>query len=130
MLDRLEFTGQFVLFGLAVLLMGMFTIRFWVQAAVEQGVINRTAGVTALYVDSFVSPLVHGMADGGRLGNEEAAALDQLVTRTPMASQVVSFKVWSPEGEVLYSPNPELIGQKFELSEDLRRAFPVKSYPG
>ena len=123
LLDRLGFTGQFVLFSLAVLVAGMLTIGFWVQSAVEQGVINRTAGITALYVDSFISPLVQDFPSRGRLTASEEAALDRLITRTPMASQVVAFKIWSPEGQILYSPNLQLIGRKFEVGEALRRAL-------
>lgn len=122
-LERLSFTGQFVLLSLAVLLMGMFTIGFWVQSAVEQAVIGRTAGVTALYMDSFVSPLVQGYTDQGELSASQRTELDRLITRTPLGSQIVSFKIWSPEGEILYSPNPELIGRQFEFGDDLMRAF-------
>jgi len=121
--DRFSFTGQFVVFSLAVLLMGMFIIGFWVQSAVEQAVISRTAGVTALYVDSFVSPLVQDLSERVELFAEQRNDLDRLITRTPFGSQVVSFKIWSPEGEILYSTNPELIGHRFGLEGDLRQAF-------
>jgi len=122
-LGRLNFTGQFVVFSLAVLLMGMFTIGFWVQSAVEQAVISRTAGVTALYMDSFVSPLVQDLPEQVELSASQRSDLDRLITRTPLGSQVVSFKIWSPEGEILYSPNSELIGRRFEPGVDLQRAF-------
>ena len=122
-LDRLNFTGQFVVFSLAVLLMGMFTIGFWVQSAVEQAVISRTGGVTALYMDSFVSPLVQELPVQVELSAAQRSELDRLITRTPLGSQVVSFKIWSPEGEVLYSTNPELIGRRFESGDELQRAF-------
>ena len=122
-LDKLSFTGQFVVFSLAVLLMGMFIIGFRVQSAVEQAVISRTAGVTALYMDSFVSPLVQDLPEQVELSAGQRSDLDQLITRTPIGSQVVSFKIWSPEGEILYSTNPELIGRTFEPGEDLQRAL-------
>jgi signal transduction histidine kinase len=123
MLDRLSFTAQFVVFSLAVLLVGMFTIGFWVQSAVEEAVISRTAGVTALYMDSFVSPLVQGLPEDTALSVDQRADLDRLITGTPLGSQAVAFKIWSPEGEIIYSTNSELIGRRFELSDELRRAF-------
>lgn len=123
MVERLSFTGQFVVFSLAVLLMGMATIGFWVQSAVEQAVISRTAGVTALYMDSFVGPLVQDLPEQAAFSSAQRSDLDRLITHTPLGSQVVSFKIWSPEGEILYSPNPALIGRRFDPSDDLQRAF-------
>jgi signal transduction histidine kinase len=123
LLERLSFTGQFVVFSLAVLLLGMFTIGYWVQSAVEQAVISRTAGVTALYMDSFVSPLVQDLQEQEGLTAAQRTDLDRLITRTPLGSQVVSFKIWSPEGVILYSTNPELIGRRFESGDDLEQAF-------
>jgi len=122
-LDRLSFAGQFVVLSLAILTIGMLTIGLWVQSAIEQVVINRTAGVTALYVDSFVSPLVQELPGRGELSATERADLDRLITRTPLGSQVVSFKIWSRGGEILYSPNPELVGRTFEMSDELQQAF-------
>ena len=122
-LDKLSFTGQFVVFSLAVLLIGMLTIGLWVSSAVEQAVINRTAGVTALYVDSFVSPLVQNLPVRGELSTSERAKLERLISRTPLGSQIVSFKVWSPEGEILYSSNPEVVGRIFKMDDRLQRAL-------
>ena len=122
-LDRLSFAGQFVVLSFVILTFGMLTIGLWVQSAVEQVVINRTAGVTALYVDSFVSPLVQELPERGELSPTDRADLDRLITRTPLGSQIVSFKIWSPGGEILYSPNPELVGRTFEISDALQRAF-------
>ena len=67
MLERLSFTRQFVVLSFVILVGGMVTIGIWVSSAVEQAVVNRTAGVTALYVDSFVGPLVQGISEGGEL---------------------------------------------------------------
>lgn len=122
-LDRLSLNGQFVLFSLVVLLTGMFAIGFWVQAAVEDAVVSRTAGVTALYMDSFVSPLVQDLPEHAELSLQQRTDLDRLITRTPLGAHVVAFKIWSPEGEIVYSTNSELIGRQFEVSGELRRAF-------
>ena len=107
-LGRMSFAGQFLVLSLVILVGGMLTIGLWVQSAVEQAVINRTAGVTALYVDSFVGPIVQATPDG-TLTADDQNRLDQLITHTALGSQIVSFKIWSPEGEILYSPNPELV---------------------
>jgi signal transduction histidine kinase len=40
-----------------------------------------------------------------------------------LGREIVAFKVWSPDGFVLYSPNEELIGSKFRIDEHLEMAF-------
>jgi len=123
MLERLSFTWQFVVLSFVILAGGMVTIGIWISSAVEQAVVNRTAGVTALYVDSFVSPLVQGLSEQGELSPAERADLDRLIVGTPLGEQVVSFKVWSPKGEIIYSPNPEQIGRTFAVDGHLLEAF-------
>jgi len=79
--------------------------------------------VTALYVDSFVSPLVQPTASTGTVSDVQRGELDDLLGRTPLGTQVVSFKIWAPDGEVLYSPNQELIGRSFAVDYHLESAF-------
>ncbi len=123
LLERLSFTKQFVVLSFAILVLGMVTIGIWVSSAVEQAVVNRTAGVTALYVDSFVSPVVQDLSEQGALSPAQRSDLDQLLTGTPLGEQIVAFKIWSPDGEIIYSPNPELIGRTFALDGHLLEAF-------
>jgi len=118
---KLSFAGQFLVLSLVILVGGMLTIGLWVQSAVEEAVVNRTSGVTALYVDSFVGPIVQ--ASPGDLSTDDKRRLDQLISHTALGSQIVSFKIWSPDGEILYSPNPELVGRTFEVEEHLGRAL-------
>ncbi len=122
-IDRLTFAGQFLLFGLGILLMGMVTIGLWLQSSVKEAVIDRTAGMAALYVDSLVSPLIQNTQPGGALSSAARAELDRLMESTSLDSQVVTVKIWSPTGEILYSPNPDLIGRTFDVQENLGRAL-------
>jgi len=123
MLERFSFTWQFIVLSFVILVGGMVTIGIWISSAVEQAVVNRTAGVTALYVDSFVSPLVQGLSEGGELSPAQRAELGRLITGTSLGEHAVSFKVWSPQGEIIYSPNPELIGRTFAVDGHLKEAL-------
>jgi signal transduction histidine kinase len=123
LLSRLSFAQQFLLLSLLVLVGGMLVIGLVVQSAIEQAVTRRTAGVTALYVDSFVSPLVQPTASTGTVSDVQRGELDDLLGRTPLGTQVVSFKIWAPDGEVLYSPNQDLIGRRFAVDHHLESAF-------
>jgi len=121
--DRLTFAGQFLLFGLAILLMGMVTIGLWMQSNVKEAVVDRTAGMAALYVDNFVSPLIQDSSSDGSLSTTATDELDLLVESTSLDPEVVSVKIWSPDGVILYSPNADLIGRAFDVEEELHRAF-------
>jgi hypothetical protein len=121
--SKMSFTGQFLVFSLVILIAGMSVIGLWVQREIEEAVTTRTAGVTALYVDSFIGPHLQEFGAGRQFSAEDVAELDRLLLETPLGSQVVSFKLWTADGTVLYSPNPTLVGQTFEPEGDLVDAF-------
>lgn len=122
-LGRLSLARQFLLASLLILLTGMVVIGTWVGRQIEIGVANRTAAVTALYVDSFVAPHLQGLAQTDRLDSEHLASLGTLLTRTPLGQRIVAFKVWGADGTILYSTNPALIGRQFPITPALAQAF-------
>ena len=75
MFARLSLAHQFLLVSLAILLTGMFVIGTWVGEEIENGVINRTGAITALYVDSFVSPHLQDVARTHELGPEHPSGI-------------------------------------------------------
>ena len=121
--SRITLARQFLLVSFLILLAGMIVIGLWVGRQIENGVINRTAGVTALYVDSFIAPHAQAFARSDRLVDEQLRALDALLSDTPLGKRIVAFKIWGPDGRVLYSNNPALIGRKFPLQRNLAAAF-------
>jgi signal transduction histidine kinase len=120
---RVSLARQFLLANLAILVAGTVLAGAWLGQQIEQGVLDRTAAITALYVASAVTPHLESLAHQAHLGPADMAALDSLVTDTPLGQRVVAFKVWSPDGEVLYSPHRELVGQRFEHEHGLARAL-------
>ncbi len=110
---------QFLLVSLGILLIGMALIGMWVSRQIESGVLNRTAAITALYVDSFVSPYLQGLSDDPILTEVEMGELDQLIRETPLGQEIVSFKVWSSDGRILYSPERALVGLSFGVDSEL-----------
>jgi signal transduction histidine kinase len=121
--SRFSLARQFLMASMLILLGGMVVIGIWVGRQIELGVINRTAAVTSLFVDSFISPQVQELADGDQLPAKRISALDRLLLETSLGKEIVAFKVWSPEGVILYSPNQSLIGQSFEFGDQLVQAF-------
>jgi signal transduction histidine kinase len=114
---------QFLVISLIILVAGMLFIGAWVGQEIEQTVLNRTAAITSLYVDSFVSPHLQSLQDSDRLSSNELAELGRLLFETSLGQQIVSFKIWSSEGQILYNPAQEQIGRLYGVGDDLAEAL-------
>lgn len=110
---RLSLVQQVLAGGAIILLAGMLLVGAWVANEIESGVVKRAGLVTALYVDSFVSPLLQSLAGGGALREIDRDDLDGLLSATPLGRQIVLIKVWKPDGVVVYSNDRTLIGRRF-----------------
>jgi two-component system NarL family sensor kinase len=51
------------------------------------------------------------------------AALDRVVHRDVLGSDLVRIKVWTPAGRILYSDEPRLIGTRYVLDDEERQAL-------
>lgn len=116
-------SAQFLLASLVISIGGMLVIGLLVSRQIEDGVLNRTATITALYVDSVVAPRLQALAEQPRLDGAQVKTLTWLLTSTPLADRIVTYKVWSLQGEVLYSPDPQLIGHSFPIDSSLAQAM-------
>ena len=122
-LSRLSLSRQFLVASFPIVVLGMLALGWYVGAAIERGVTNRLAGVTSLYVDSFIAPQLQQLQPGGDVAPERRAALDRLLSDTPLGRKIVAFKVWDASGRIIYSTNPALIGRRFPIDEGLAGAL-------
>jgi putative nucleotidyltransferase with HDIG domain len=108
---------SFVLLALIGLSLGWALTRHFEEQAIEQ---------QKLVVSSLVLPVVGPYIDEGML---EDGAHDE---RYGMIEQSLSFlgnaglvriKIWNRDGMVLYSDEPQLVGQTFPVEDDLIEAF-------
>lgn len=120
--DRLSLASQYMVASLLVLAVVMAGVGWWVAREIAKGVEHRTAETTALYVESFVAPLLPSVAEDGRLDAAQRAALGRLLTETPLGQGIVAFKIWDRQGRVIFSPDPGLIGQSFPMHARLTAA--------
>ena len=120
---RFSLMQQMLAGGGVILLAGMLIVGAWVAGEIESGVVRRAGLVTALYVDSFVSPLLQSLAGGGSLREIDRDDLDSLLAATPLGKQIVVMKIWAPGGRVMYSNNRDLVGQRFPENAILAAAF-------
>ena len=123
LLDRLTLTQRFLLGSLAALLVGMAAVGLWVSSEIEQGVVQRTAATTALYVDSLIARPLQDLADGGTLSAEAADRLDWLLEDTPLGREVAAFQVWDRQGEIVYGTDPDAVGGRFPVEGELAEAL-------
>lgn len=122
LLKNLNLSQRFMLASLVFLLGGMVGIGAWVQNQILSGVIRRTGATTALYVDSFVAPLVQELGESGELSPTKKDALSNVLSDTPMGNQIVAIRIWDTRGKLLYSTSPASIGRTFPMHEGLLRA--------
>ena len=114
---------KFLAAGGIVMLAAMLTIGNWITNRIEQSVVDNTASAAALYVESFISPLSQELAASDRLSEQAGHALQEIFANTTIGDRIVSFKIWKPDGLVVYASDPAIIGQRFEPSDDLQQAW-------
>ena len=115
--------GRYLLANLLVVLLASFAVAAWVGIQLENGVLSRTAAVTALYIESFVEPQLTALATSRDLPESSVRALDALLSSTQLGQRVVAFRTWSPDGRIVYSPNADLIGRRFDVEGGLERSL-------
>jgi signal transduction histidine kinase len=115
-LSGLSLARRYLLLSFVFVIIGGGVVAYALGQLIETSAINRTTSVTALYVESFVAPDLQTLASSPDLAPADLASLQRLLTETPLGEAVVSFRIWSTDGRVLYSPFPELIGQRFDMS--------------
>ena len=120
---NLSLAAQFVFAGSIVLVVGMAIIGFWVTQRIEDGVVRNTAASTALYMESFVAPLVQELGQANQLTPEIQNQLDKLLQENVLGQRIISFKIWKEEGLIAYSSRHDIIGKSFPTTENLRRAW-------
>jgi len=122
-LSRLTLARQFMIASLIILVVAALGLGWWAGQQIERSVVHRTAETTALFVDSFVAPNLQELSTADALTPAHIAALDRLLEDTPLGRQIVAFKVWDSTGRVLYSAEPEAIGQVFPMGDSLLAAW-------
>ena len=120
---QLSLAERFALTGGVVMLLGMAVIGSWVASRIEDGVTRNTANATALYVESVIAPLSQELTRSDDLSPRAVRALDEVLANTSLGQRVVSFKLWREGGRIIYATNPDLAGQVFPPTDDLRAAW-------
>jgi signal transduction histidine kinase len=121
--ENLSLARQFALAGGTVMLVAVLAVGLWVSRRIEDVVVRSTASATALYMESFVAPLLQELTHREGLSSEARLEVARLLKDTALGERVVSFKLWRAGGLLADAMNEELVGQRFEVTENLRLAW-------
>jgi signal transduction histidine kinase len=119
----LSLTTQFSIVAAAVLLVGMVAQASWMAAAIESRAKFHAGAAAAIFVDHVIAPFVSTLRPGAALSPEQLQAIDELMSRASGRMQITAMKLWSPDGTILYSTNPQSVGQSFGHSDAFRLAL-------
>jgi signal transduction histidine kinase len=114
-LAGLPLARRYLLLSLVIVVIGGGVVAYALGQLIETSAINRTTSVTALYAESFVAPQLQSLAGSPELSDAEIASLQGLLSDSALSQRVVSFRIWSIDGRVLYSPFADLIGRRFDM---------------
>jgi len=121
--SKFSLRRQFMLMSFLILLIGMLLIGSFLSNRITANVLNETAAVTALFVNSIISPQLQNLVTEENIDASHLSELDRLLMDSSLKDQIVSFKVWSADGQIIYSPYPDLIGNIYQIDHDLETAF-------
>lgn len=114
---------RFGLAGGVVMLAAMLVVGLWITGRIQRAVIDNTAAATALYMESFISPLSQELAREDRLSDPAALALREMMEGTALGQRIVSYKIWKPDGYVVHASDPTIIGQTLPPTAAQLRAW-------
>ena len=121
--SSLSFANQFLLAIITVLLVGMLGIGTWIAHLIETNALNRTAAISALYLESMSAAQLHEWPSEGIVDEKTHAELDRLFVEGPLHREVLRFKLWDASGRIDYSNDHEQIGLHFPVVGKLATAL-------
>ena len=104
----------------AVFLLGLGAVSLLRSTATDEA-IDDAERVTRLAGDAVVAPMI---TPGVLRGDQQAIdRLDTVVRRFLIGDRVVRVKLWTSDGTIIYSDEPRLIGQRYEVKGHERKAL-------
>ncbi|WP_134424565.1 sensor histidine kinase [Cryobacterium cryoconiti] len=105
--------SRFLMIGLLVLISVSVPVALWIRAQAENHTLDDATVITHHLADYTVGPLI---TDEVIAGDPAALKLiDSRVAPWLADKSIVRIKVWNPQGRVLYSDVPSLIGRTFDI---------------
>jgi two-component system NarL family sensor kinase len=100
---------------LVLLLVGVVSVVV-MQRVGKAEAVRQAKDLTSVAARAVVQPrLTNGVVSGDAAS---LAAVDALVVDGVLRDPIVRVKIWAPDGTIVYSDVPELIGERFDLGAD------------
>ena len=113
--------AQFALSGLVAVLLVAIAATFVLGRAGRRESVRDARRLTEVIGRSVVEPnLTAGVVSGDPRALDE---FDRLVRARVLGDPVVRVKVWRSDGRIVYSDKRELVGARYQLEDDERRAL-------
>ena len=113
--------GQFALAGLiAFVIVGLAT-SIASRRIGEREAITDARSSTVFKAQGVVEPILTD--DLAADSKTEITRIDRVVRRDILDASIVRVKIWNPDGKILYSDEPRLIGEHYELGADELRSI-------
>lgn len=115
--------GRFKIASLIILVLGMLGVGIWVQRQIEAGIVRGTAQTTSNYIQNLVGPALQGVDKSRPISSQTLASLERQFSKSMLGEHVEDFRIWGPDGSILYDTKPSNIGRVFPIEESLARAW-------
>lgn len=114
---------RFLIIGGLVILLSMTLVGSWITSRIAGNAVAGAGSATALFMDSFITPLAQELDTADVLSIGPIRALDELIASPSLQGRVVSIRIWKPGAILAYSSDETGLGRKGEPREDMLRAF-------
>jgi signal transduction histidine kinase len=116
-------SGHFLAVGGALMIVVMLVSGFLISSLVARDAVKGTAAATALFMQAITADFFNDADESIWLTPEAIAELDALFAGESFRQRFPYLEIWSPDGRVIYSNSPELIGQHFPHPTGLAKAL-------
>lgn len=105
---------QFAALALVLSLISTIAIGSWVAREIERGILSRSSGTAAIFISDLLAPMMRDLATDDELGPLSVDRLEALMETAALRLRIEALKVWGADGQVLFSSDPNMIGDRFE----------------
>ena len=117
LLTRFALVSFFLLAAIAVILI------MGIQRRLENNALQQEANSAADQATLILNPNLEASDLTDSLTPTRFAAIDTLIRTEIMHENIIHVKIYSLDGTIIYSDEPDLVGQQFPISEELALAL-------
>ncbi|MFB0692877.1 sensor histidine kinase [Agrobacterium pusense] len=122
-LGSLSLAQQFFLAGGLVTLGATVLIGLLVTDQIVETATRNAGSTTALYVDSIIAPILPDLTRATKLDDSIERTLDETLGQGALGRRLVSFRLWTKDGTIIYSNDKRLMNMVVPPGENRTKAF-------